>query len=91
MKAQLGGDYAAAILDLDKAIELDTQHADAYSNRGGIKYGLGESESARGNAEAAQRLYEAAIADCDKAIQIDPEDANTYNNRAAARLALGNF
>ena len=91
VKARLGGDYAAALIDLDRAIELDAQHADAYNNRGGIKYGLGESETARGNAEEARSLYEAAIADCNKAIQLDPEDANTYNNRAAARLALGNF
>ena len=41
VKARLGGDYAAAIVDLDKAIELDTHHADAYSNRGGIKIQIG--------------------------------------------------
>ena len=88
IKASLGN-YAEAIVDLDKAIELDAQHANAYRNRGGVKFRFGESKSAGGNAEAAQRLYEAAIADCDKAIQIDPEDADTYNNRGLAKFKLG--
>ena len=47
-------DYADAIIDLDKAIELDAQHADAYKNRGGVKFKLGASEATRGNAEKAQ-------------------------------------
>ena len=91
VKARLRGDYTNAILDLDKAIELDTQHADAYSNRGGIKYRLGESESARGNAEKAQRLYEAAIADCNKAIQMDPEYAHTYNFRGMSKVKVDDY
>ena len=87
----LFGDYTAAIVDFDKAIELEAQHANAYRNRGGVKFRLGESEAARGNIEAAQRLYEAAIADCDKAIEIDPEDADAYNGRGATKLALDDF
>ena len=87
----LFGDYAGAIVDLDKAIELDAQHAQAYRNRGGVKFRLGKSEAARGNAEAAQRLYEEAIADCNKAISIDPEDADAYNGRGAAKSVLDDF
>lgn len=82
-------DYANAIVDLDKAIELDAQHADAYRNRGGMKFKLGESKAASGNAEEARRLYEAAIVDCDKALQIDPEDVDTYRNRGGIKFKLG--
>lgn len=90
LKARLG-DYAAAIVDLDKAIELDAQHAEAYRNRGGVKFRFGESESARGNTEEAQHLYEAAIADCDKAIQMDPEDAHTYNFRGMSKVEVDDY
>jgi tetratricopeptide (TPR) repeat protein len=89
VKARFGGDYAAAIIDLDKAIELDDHYADAYSNRGGVKYGLGESESARGNAEKAQRLYESAIEDFTQVIKVSPEDDSAHNNRGLMKFRLG--
>ena len=84
-------DYAGAIVDFDKAIELDAQHTNAYGNRGGAKLKFGESETARGNAKEAQRLYKAAIVDCDKAIEIDPEGADAYSHRGAAQFHLGVF
>ena len=82
-------DYAGAIVDFDKVIEIDTEDADAYNNRGLAELRLGESETASGNAKKAQRLYKAAIEDITRSIQIDPEDADAYNNRGLAELRLG--
>ena len=85
------GDYDDAMVDLDKAIELDTQHANTYANRGGAKLRHGESESAGGNVEEAQDLYQAAITDLDKAIELDAQHANAYANRGGAKLAHGDL
>ena len=82
-------DFEGALLDFSKVIELDPEHTDAYSNRGAVKFRLGESEAARGNAEAAQRLYEETIADCNKAIRLNPKDVHAYNNRGLAKFELG--
>ena len=82
-------DYAGAIVDFDKVIEIDTEDADAYNNRGLAKFSLGESETASGNAKKAQRLYKAAIEDITRSIQIDSEDADAYNNRGLAKFSLG--
>lgn len=67
-----GGDPAAALADLDRAIELDPSYADAYANRGSIRHLLGD--------------YSAALADLDRAIDLDPGLASAYNNRGAVRL-----
>ena len=82
-------DYSGAIIDFDKVIEIDTEDADAYNNRGLAKFSLGESETASGNDKKAQRLYKAAIEDITRSIQIDPEDADAYNNRGLAKFNLG--
>lgn len=39
-------DYRGAIVDYDKAIELDPNYAEVYYNRGGSKLFLGSRESA---------------------------------------------
>jgi tetratricopeptide (TPR) repeat protein len=71
------GQYEAAILDYDKAIQIDPNYKIAYSNRGLAKNNLGQ--------------YEAAILDFDKAIQIDPNFKNAYNNRGFAKNNLGQY
>ena len=71
------GDYARAIADFDRAIEIDPGSASAYYNRG-IVYN-------------AMRDYARAIADFDRAIEIDPGRANVYNNRGVAYEALGDY
>ncbi len=82
-------DYTGAIVDFDKVIEIDTEYADAYNNRGLAKLRFGESETASGNAKKSQRLYKAAIEDITRSIQMDPEDADSYNNRGLAKFNLG--
>ncbi len=63
-------DYERAIVDYDKAIQLNPQNAFNYSNRGYAYYTEGEKDR--------------AFADFDKAIQLGHQDAMAYFNRAAA-------
>ena len=71
------GKHDKAIADLDKAIELDSNYALAYNNRG-VAYGdMGE--------------YNRAIADFDKAIELDSDYAVAYYNRGSMYLILQNW
>ena len=62
------------ISSYDRAIQLKPDMAEAYSNRGNAKGGLGR--------------YEDAIIDYDKAIQLKPDMAEAYSNRGAAKGGL---
>ena len=59
-------DYAGAIADYNKAIELDPQDAYAYDNRGSAKYLLND--------------YAGAMADYNKAIELFPQNTRVYDN-----------
>ena len=71
-------DYAGAIADFDKAIELNPAYVRAYYERGKVQSHLGDIESARGDVEKAQRLYHQGITNFDKYLQLEnnPEEAN---------------
>ena len=69
------GDYAKALPDFTKAIEINPKLAKAYSGRGAA-YG-------------SFRNYTQAIADFGRAIEIDPRDVGSYVDRAAAYAILG--
>jgi tetratricopeptide (TPR) repeat protein len=72
----LEGKYNEAIINFNKAIELDPKDAVAYNNRG-VAYGeLGN--------------YEQEITDCSKAIEINPKLAVAYYHRGIAYQKLGN-
>jgi tetratricopeptide (TPR) repeat protein len=71
------GEYAKAIEDCNKAIQLDPQFAEAYFSRG--------------TAHLRKRDFDSAIADYGQAIQIDPKDARAYLNRAMAYLGKCNY
>jgi tetratricopeptide (TPR) repeat protein len=71
------GDYAIAIVDLDKAIELTPDYAMAYSNRSVAYSGLGK--------------YDKAIADLNKAIELNPYYAIAYFNRGIIYGRLGKY
>ena len=81
-------DYHGAIVDFDKAVEINPGDANIYYNRGNVKIFFGNFESKRGNLEQAQRLYKEAITDFDKTIQINPQKAY-YHARGIAKEALG--
>ena len=70
-------DYAGALVDFDKAIELNSAYFRAYYERGKVQSHLGDLESARGDVEKAQRLYHQGITNFDKYLQLknDPEAA----------------
>ena len=59
---------------MDRAINHDSENADAWNSRGLAKIELGDQRS--------------AVEDCTKAIEIDPKNAHAWNNRGAARNAL---
>ena len=67
------GDFEGAIIDCDKAIELNPKSAPAYHNRSINKTSLGD--------------FEEAVVDCDKAIEINPKSAY-YTIRGIAKLYL---
>jgi tetratricopeptide (TPR) repeat protein len=66
-----------AISYLNQAIELNSQYAEAFYNRG--------------NRYAERRQHERAIADYDRAIELDPKCARALTNRGNARLALWQY
>lgn len=70
-------DYAQALTAYDTALRLDPQLAEAYNNRGIIKY--------------ESKQFSAAIEDYNKAIQLKTNYAAAYNNRGSAYAVLGQF
>ncbi len=70
-------DYAGAIKDYDKAIELRPRHPNAYCNRGAAKYNLQD--------------YEGALKDFNKALEIDPTYAEAYKNRGVLYYRAKNY
>jgi Tfp pilus assembly protein PilF len=70
------GNYSQAIVDYDKAIELDRTIAEAYFRRGNAYIALGNEKQ--------------AIEDYDRAIEINPTVAEFYINRADIYAAHGN-
>jgi tetratricopeptide (TPR) repeat protein len=64
------GEFDQAILDYNRAIELNPQYALAYCNRGNAKTAKGDSDG--------------GIADYNCAIQVNPQLAIAYNNRSSA-------
>jgi tetratricopeptide (TPR) repeat protein len=67
--------YAHAITDFDRAIELDPQYHVAYYYRGLAYCNQGD--------------YDRAIADFDKAVELDPQDAEAYAERGFAYAQQG--
>lgn len=61
------GDDRGAVADLDRAIQLDPNHAEAYNNRGYFKSKLADIQG--------------ALADYNRAIQLNPKYAAVYSNR----------
>jgi tetratricopeptide (TPR) repeat protein len=70
-------DYAGAIRDFNKAIELDPKLAGAYGGRGLAEYKLCD--------------YKGAIRDLNKAIELNPKLAVSYHNRGNAKFKSGDY
>jgi len=69
------GNHERAMQYYDRAIQMNPNFADGYSNRGVEKFNLGDKAG--------------ALADYNKAIEIDPQHAMAYYNRGEARLGIG--
>ena len=68
--------YKNAIVDFDKAIELNPEHVRAYYKRVKAKYHIND--------------YAGAIDDCTHAIKLNPEQAaRAYSIRGVAKIKLG--
>ena len=76
-----GEQYEHAIINYEKAIQLNPNNADYYYNRGNTYFKLGRY---KGYAESWLRPYENAILDYSKVVQFNPKDADAYNNRGVA-------
>jgi tetratricopeptide (TPR) repeat protein len=70
-------DTEQAILDCDKAIELDPQSAEPYESRCWTYIDKGE--------------YDRGITDCDKAILLDPKFARAYRSRCQGFIYKGEY
>jgi hypothetical protein len=70
------GNYALAISDFDRAIEINPKYADTYYNRGLTYRKLGN--------------HRQALEDFDRAIEINPEYAEAYYNRGVVYAILRN-
>lgn len=71
------GDYAGAILEYNKVIELDSSNYKAYTNRGTCKRNMQD--------------FIGAIQDYNKAIEIDPTHSMQFSARAFAKSQLGDY
>ena len=71
------GRPAKALADLNRAVALDPDDAEARTNRGSIHY-------------TADRLDEAG-ADFDRAIELDPDHRPAYDNRAKLRKYVRDY
>lgn len=69
--------HQEAINSYGKAIEIDSQHAYAYHDCGGIQWSLGRMEE--------------AVTNYDKAIESDSKFALAYFSRAIAKHSLGQY
>ena len=83
------GDYATAIADFDKALEITPESPAAYYYRASAKFEWGKSEQGTGNTEHAKRLYHAAIEDYTQVITLDPENPRAYIFGGMVHLRLG--
>ena len=73
---QIFKDHRGAILDYDRAIELNGKEALYYQSRGVSK--------------SMQDDNRAAIADYTRAIELNPDDAKSYYNRGVSRAKTDN-
>jgi tetratricopeptide (TPR) repeat protein len=68
------GDFAGALGDFDRALEIDGDYSEAWNNRGAAHLALGNRA--------------AAVSDFDRALKLRPRYAEAYNNRGIARQAM---
>jgi tetratricopeptide (TPR) repeat protein/V8-like Glu-specific endopeptidase len=66
------GNYNGALADYDRAIQLNSKYAEAYNNRGNLRY-------------TQLKNFQGALADYNKAITLRPDSILAYVNRGNLR------
>lgn len=84
-------DYDGAIVDLDKAIQLNPNWTIAYHSRAVAKSFLAQSKASQGAATEAYQYHQDAIEDYTQTIKLSPEYAVAYANRGLAKYRVGRF
>ena len=75
--ANLGkGEYTLALADYNRAVELKSDDAVAFLNRGRTHYNL--------------KSFDKAVADYDKSIELDPKGSMAFMNRGVSYEKMGN-
>lgn len=78
--------YEKAIVDLNKALQLNSAFGYAYFGRANSKFGLAQSEVKLGNMEKARVLYQEVVEDLNETIRLHPGYGDAYSLRGAAKL-----
>ena len=81
--------YEEAIVDLDKALQLNPEFIDAYYGRAATKLSIGVTEAKSENVEKARSLYHAALEDLNEVIKLRPEYGDAFSTRGAAKIEIG--
>lgn len=84
-------DYDGAIVELDKAIQLNPDWTIAYHSRAVAKSFLAQSKVSQGAATEAYQYHQDAIDDYTQTIKLSPEYAVAYANRGLAQYRIGRF
>ena len=71
------GQFDRAISDFDETIRLNSNYAEAFSNRGNTRY--------------ETREFSKALADHNRAVQLDPANGTFYTNRANLWSKVGKY
>lgn len=83
--------YAEAVADFTKALEMKFDYPDAYYNRGLAYYFIGKKQEEQRNNAEALRYYRLAIIDNSKAIQYKPNLSRAYFNRSGNYFTIHRY
>lgn len=88
----LGGDYEAAVKDIDRAVELgEKEREDGQTLHEHAIAPLGETCYYRGLCKLTLEQYEEAIPDFDRAIELGYKTSLAYYNRGVCRLQTEDY
>ncbi len=82
-------DYANAIDNLDKVIQLNPEFILAHFSRGFLKVNLAQCDSEEDNLVDRQQLFRSSVDDFTQTINLCPDFAPAYNNRGVSKLHIG--
>lgn len=86
---EIVGFYPKALESFSRAIELKPGYAEAYANRGGCYYAIGDYAQQTTTAHDAIGFYQLALKDFSTAISLKPGYAGAYRGRRDVYRALG--